>query len=62
VAELNGEPLLNVETNFSLSENPVIRLGFSAEEDRSELLVYALDSKGNRYENSVQVAKKATTN
>jgi len=54
VAELDGEPLLNVETNFSLSENPVIRLGFSPTQDRSELLVYALDSKGNRYENSVQ--------
>lgn len=52
-AEINGRPLLNVETNFSLSENPVVRLSFSPEVDHSEITAFAVDSKGNRYEQSL---------
>jgi len=53
-AEINGRPLLNVETNFSLSENPVVRLNFSPEIDHSKITAFALDSKGNRYEKSLE--------
>lgn len=56
-AEMNGQPLLDVETNFSLSENPVVRLNFTprTEGPAKEMQVYALDSKGNRYEKSLAV-------
>ncbi len=56
VAELDGEPLLDVETNFSLSENPVIRLNFSPQSSGNNLLVYAIDSKGNRYQRALKEA------
>lgn len=55
-AALNGKELLVVETNFSMSENPTIRLAFNAEEEFEDLSVYAIDSKGNRYEHSADVA------
>lgn len=48
--EMDGKPLLTVDTNFSLSENPVIRLDFSPATDRSEMMVYSVDSKDNRFE------------
>jgi sulfur-oxidizing protein SoxY len=58
-AELNGETLIDVETNFSLSENPVVRFNFTPSLDSaqsaSKMLVYAVDSKGNRYEKSLAV-------
>lgn len=50
VAEMNGEKLLEVETNFSMSENPVVRFQFSQLSDTDSFKVYALDSKNNRYE------------
>ncbi len=56
VAELDGRPLLDVETNFSLSENPVIRLNFSPETTAANLQVHALDSKGNRYQKALHEA------
>lgn len=58
-AELNGEQLIDVETNFSLSENPVVRLHFKPRPDAAqsgssaEISVYAEDSKGNRYQKSL---------
>jgi len=55
-AELGGVPLLDVETNFSLSENPVIALHFPAEVGEGALAVHALDSKDNRYEASTPFA------
>lgn len=58
-AELNGKPLIDVETNFSLSENPVLRFNFTPSlnpaQSAAEMLVYAVDSKGNRYEKSLAV-------
>lgn len=54
VAELNGEELLNVETNFSMSENPVVRFQFSKPNAEDSLSVYALDSKNNRYEQAIE--------
>lgn len=53
-AELNGKALIDVETNFSLSENPVVRFSFSPEVDHSQITAFAIDSKGNRYEQSVE--------
>jgi len=53
VAELDGEELLNVETNFSMSENPVVRFQFANPGTEDKLKVFALDSKNNRYEQSL---------
>ncbi len=51
-ADLNGSQLIDIDTNFSMSENPVVRLNFTPRPDlpqsTSEMLVYAEDSKGNR--------------
>ncbi len=58
-AELNGEQLIDVETNFSLSENPVVYLNFKPRSGSAksssppEIRVYAEDSKGNRYQKSL---------
>ena len=52
VAELNGEELLKVETNFSMSENPVVRFQFANLDSADEFKVFAVDSKNNRYEQS----------
>ena len=59
-AELNGKTLIDVETNYSLSENPVLRFNFTPSSldpahSATEMLVYAVDSKGNRYEKSLAV-------
>lgn len=56
-AELDGKPLLTVETNFSMSENPGIDLRFPASSQmrQSEMRVIARDSKGNAYEGLVSV-------
>ena len=53
-AEVDGRALLDIETNFSMSENPVVTLSFpkSSPAARTTLDVYALDSKGNRYEST----------
>ena len=53
VAELDGEEILNVETNFSMSENPVVRFQFANPSTADKLKVYAVDSKDNRYEQSL---------
>jgi sulfur-oxidizing protein SoxY len=58
-AEVNGRSLLDVETNFSLSENPVIRLNFPADANHSEITVFATDSKGNRYEQTAKTEEGA---
>ena len=50
VAEMNGEQLLEVETNFSMSENPVVRFQFAQVADTDSIKVFAVDSKNNRYE------------
>ena len=58
-AELNGKPLINVETNFSLSENPVVRFNFTPSPGLTPsavaMLVYATDSNGNRLEKSLEL-------
>lgn len=55
-AELDGRALIDVETNFSLSENPVVALTFPEPATSGTLDVHALDSKGNRYESSTPFA------
>ena len=60
-AELNGKPLINVETNFSMSENPVVRLNFTpttvSAQSATAMVAYAEDSKGNRYEKSLELGQ-----
>jgi len=53
VAELNGEELVNIETNFSMSENPVVRFQFAKPDAAKTLSVYAVDSKNNRFERTI---------
>lgn len=53
-AQVDGVDLMSVETNFSMSENPVIRLAFNSELDASTLKVLAIDSKGNHYEKTTK--------
>ncbi len=64
-AELDGKPLIDVETNFSMSENPVVRFYFKSDvgamQSASKMLVYAVDSKGNRYEKSLEVEDRLQT-
>ena len=52
-AEVDGKPLIDVETNFSMSENPVVRFNFPADANHSELVVSAIDSKGNEFKKLV---------
>ncbi len=47
----NGEEILTVDTNFSMSENPSLHFSFIPEEE-GEVTVYAVDSKENRFEKS----------
>lgn len=60
-ASMNGQPLLDVETNFSLSENPVVRLNFTPEFEQSELVVFVSDSKGNHFEQSAAMQSGSLT-
>ena len=55
VAEVNGEELLNIETNFSMSENPVVRFQFAQADAAEKFSVYAVDSNNNRYEHALEV-------
>lgn len=59
-AELNGEKLLTVETNFSMSENPVVRFQFEPSPDAKELTVFAIDSKNNRFEQAIDIGTNTT--
>ena len=51
--KLDDVDVLNVETNFSMSENPVVRITFQHENPSATLSVVAKDSKGNVYNHSV---------
>ena len=51
-AEVDGEPLFDVETNFSMSENPTVRLRWRDDAAPGALEAWATDSKGNRYDAS----------
>lgn len=54
VAEFNDKLLFTVETNFSLSQDPV--LGFNFEPSENGILkLYALDSKEQRFEKSWRI-------
>ncbi|MGQ7847704.1 quinoprotein dehydrogenase-associated SoxYZ-like carrier [Granulosicoccus sp. 3-233] len=57
VAELDGVRILDIETNFSMSENPVVRLAFEAGRKAKTLSVIAMDSKGNHYEKSASMSR-----
>ena len=50
-AQFNGKTLFTVETNFSLSQDPVLGFNFQPEMD-GDLTIYALDSKNKRFERS----------
>lgn len=54
-AKLDGVDVLDVETNFSMSENPVVRVAFLHSVAASSLTVTAKDSKGNTYNHSADM-------
>ena len=55
-AKLDDVEVLNVETNFSMSENPVVQVVFDDNRLASNLEVVAKDSKGNVYSQSTELA------
>lgn len=57
-ASLDGEPLFTLETNFSLSQDPVLGFDFSPEKNGT-LSLYAVDSKGERFKQDWPVAMDA---
>lgn len=61
VAQFNGERLFKLDTNFSLSQDPVLGFNFSPKED-GELLIYALDSEDQRFEQSWPIVGSNTKN
>ncbi|MEE9321042.1 MAG: quinoprotein dehydrogenase-associated SoxYZ-like carrier [Granulosicoccus sp.] len=58
-AELNGELLFTVDTNFSFSQDPVLGFNFKPESD-GELTFYALDSENRRFQKSWPVKVSQT--
>jgi len=54
-ATLGNEEVLKVSTNFSLSENPVVRFRFIPGHEDRDLTVYAIDSDSKRYETKISV-------
>jgi sulfur-oxidizing protein SoxY len=46
----NGEEIIKVETNFSMSENPSLRFDFIPEKAGGQIDIYAVDSKDNHFE------------
>lgn len=55
--DINDKKLMEVDTNFSLSENPVVRLQLDPDtlKSPSTMSVYAVDSEGNNYTKSVEL-------
>lgn len=53
--------LLDVETNFSLSENPIVKISFSDNYEYKNLVLYAIDSKGNRFEKEIALERGRAT-
>jgi len=54
-AQLDDVDVINIETNFSMSENPVVRVAFGGEATvATNLKVIARDSKGNTYSDSIR--------
>lgn len=53
-ADFNDKKLFTLETNFSLSQDPVLGFNFKPGED-GELKIYAIDSKDQRFEQSWKV-------
>lgn len=54
-AQLDDVDVLSIETNFSMSENPVVRVAFGQDDVATNLKVVAKDSKGNVYSHSANV-------
>jgi len=50
-ARFNGEPIFTVDTNFSLSQDPVLGFNFKPESD-GELSIEAIDSENQTYTES----------
>jgi len=59
-ASMNGKPFVKLDTTFSLSENPEIRLAYPPGTTYGELAVHVLDSKGNRYSAATDSTKQGT--
>jgi len=60
-AEFNDQPIFTLETNFSLSQDPVLGFNFEPTE-KGTLKLYALDSKKQRFEESWEVTSATLSN
>ncbi len=56
-AEFNDKPIFHLETNFSLSQDPILGFNFEPTEN-GELKMYAVDSKQQRFERKWQITAK----
>ena len=56
-AEFNEKPIFYLETNFSLSQDPILGFNFEPTEN-GELKMYAVDSKQQRFERVWQITAK----
>lgn len=54
-AEFNGNPLFTLDTNFSLSQDPVLGFNFKPEQSGT-LTLSAIDSKNQQFQQSWQVS------
>lgn len=52
--EFNGDQLFKLDTNFSLSQDPLLGFNFSPPSD-GKLLFYAIDSKNERFEQEFDI-------
>lgn len=55
-AQLDGVDVMEIETNFSMSENPVVRVAFQHDNSATTLKVVAKDSEGNVYNQSAKIS------
>lgn len=61
VAEFNDEPIFTLETNFSLSQDPVLGFNFEPSE-KGTLKIYAIDSEKERFQKTRDVTNTVVKN
>jgi len=60
-AEFNDQPIFKLDTNFSLSQDPVLGFNFEPSE-KGTLKIYAIDSKKERFQKTWDVSNAVVKN
>lgn len=60
-AEFNNQPIFKLETNFSLSQDPVLGFNFEPSE-KGTLKIYAIDSKKERFQKTWDISNTVVKN